>query len=124
MISRIFSALLLVLFCLIGNNIWAQTRDKAEQKKIEYLIDFIRKSNLTFIRNEQEFSGIAAAEHLEMKLSKAGSRIQTANDFIDRIASQSILTKKPYQVKLKNGSVINLRDLLYFELNKLNKQNQ
>jgi DNA polymerase elongation subunit (family B) len=59
-----------------------------------------------------------------MKLSKAGSRIKSANDFIDLIASKSSITGKPYQVILKNGSVINLRDLLYHELKKLNKKSQ
>lgn len=121
---RAFLNIWVFLFLVQTAQVSAKQTDKTEEAKIQYLLDFIKNSDLKFIRNNEEYDGKDAARHLEMKLSKAGSRIKSANDFIDLIASKSSITGKPYQVILKNGSVINLRDLLYHELKKLNKKSQ
>lgn len=92
-----------------------------EEQKIEKLILFIENSDAKFIRNGSEYSAKEAAEHLRMKRRKAGSKIKTAKDFIDHIASKSYMSGEPYQMKFSNGSVINTRDILYHELKKLEK---
>ena len=90
-----------------------------EEQKINQLIAFVEKTDAKFIRNDVEYSGVDAAKHLRMKREKAGSRIKTAKDFIDQIASKSSVSGKPYQMKYKNGSKINVRDILYYELKKI-----
>jgi hypothetical protein len=87
-----------------------------EEQKIKQLIAFVEKTEAKFVRNDVEYNGVAAAKHLRMKREKAGSRIKTAKEFIDQIASKSSVSGKPYQMKYKNGSIINVRDILYYEL--------
>ncbi len=71
----------------------------ASQAEIEYLLRYIENSNCHFIRAGTEYPAKEAADHLRMKLGKAGNRVKTAEDFITGIASKSYLTGKPYQIK-------------------------
>lgn len=91
------------------------------EQKIEKLIAYIENSDAKFIRNGSEYLAKEAAEHLRMKRRKAGSKIKTAKDFIDHIASKSYMSGEPYQMKFSNGSIINTRDILYHELKKIEK---
>jgi len=78
----------------------------SEQEKISYLLDTIGTSKLIFVRNGAEYPGQEAKAHLQMKLDAAGSAIQTADDFINNIASHSSMTGQPYYVEFPDGSKI------------------
>ena len=67
--------------------------------EIAHLLDFIRSSSCTFIRNEEEHSGKAAADHIEDKYDYYRDEIKTVEDFIERAASRSSMSGKPYQVR-------------------------
>jgi hypothetical protein len=56
-----------------------------------------------FIRNGSEYDATKAAEHLRRKLDYAGKRIQTADQFIDKLATGSSMTGKPYRIRFKDG---------------------
>jgi hypothetical protein len=75
-----------------------------EHSKIVYLLDAISSSNLVFIRNGAEYNGEEARAHLQDKLDVAGDRILTAEDFINYIASESLITGMPYMVRLADGT--------------------
>jgi hypothetical protein len=72
--------------------------------EIEFLLRFLQASDCRFIRSGKEYPPHEAAEHLRMKLGKAGARVKTADKFISGIASKSYLTGKPYLVRLPNGT--------------------
>jgi hypothetical protein len=95
----------------------------SEEQKIEQLIIYIEKSEALFIRNGSEYGAKEAADHLRMKRKKAGSKVKTAKDFIDLIASKSYMSGEPYKMKFKNGTIMNTRDMLYNELRKMEKNN-
>lgn len=81
-------------------------QENLEQKKIEFLISSIENLNgAKFIRNGSEYTGNEAAEHLRMKLQKAGGRVQTADDFIRICASSSYLSGQPYLIKSADGKM-------------------
>ena len=95
-------------------------RKMTEEQKISHLIEYVRNlEGATFIRNGSEYSAKKAAEHLQMKRDKAGDRVKTARDFIDGLASESYLSGKKYQIRLKNGKVLFSRDVLMSELARL-----
>jgi len=79
--------------------------DATAQAEIEYLLQFISNSGGRFIRSGTEYPPKEAAAHLRLKLSKAGGRVKTAEDFIAGLARKSYLTGKPYQIKLPDGTV-------------------
>lgn len=103
---------------LIGGPIYMQ-QALTEEQKITQLIAYIEKSDAKFIRNGTTYTAAEAAKHLRMKREKAGSKIKTAKEFIDNIASTSSMTGEPYKIQFKNGSVFNARDVLYYELKKI-----
>lgn len=75
-----------------------------EDQKIDALIHSVEVlPDAQFIRNGSAHDAKAAADHLRMKRRFAGSRIHTANDFIEGVASRSSETGKPYQIRFANG---------------------
>jgi hypothetical protein len=94
----------------------AAKRPDAEQKKIDYLLEAIRTSSAKFVRNDAEYAGAKAAAHLKQKLFFAGKRVQTAREFIVGVADHSEETKRPYEVKLDDGTKSNLSTWLMEKL--------
>lgn len=113
--------LLLLTLSLNGYSIGGprQSSTLTEEQKINHLIQYIEKSNVIFIRNGSEYNAKDAAKHLRVKLEKAGKKVKTCKEFIDYIASKSSMSGEPYKVKFPNGVIMPLRDVLYYELKKL-----
>jgi hypothetical protein len=82
----------------------AATPSEQEHKLIMALIARVQgMKNMKFLRNNEAHDAAEAAEHMEAKYKHFSKEIVTAEDFIDRCASRSELTGKPYMVKLANG---------------------
>ena len=93
-----------VILALFSGVVSAQ--DNIEKKKIEFLISSVENlKGAKFIRNGTEHNGKEAAEHLRMKLQNT-LVVQTADDFIRLCASKSIITGKPYMIRLSDGKTI------------------
>ncbi|MCH7689113.1 MAG: DUF5329 family protein [Planctomycetes bacterium] len=95
-----------------------------EDAKIDYLINRFRQSDAVFIRNDVEYGGRAAAKFLRWKLDRLRTRygfeIDTAEDFIDDIASMSRVSGDSYLLVLSDGSRHYVRNVLHNELTELN----
>lgn len=78
----------------------------SENEKIETLLKKIERSDLIFIRNGLEYRAQDAADHLRDKWNQGRDQIKTYDDFITYIASRSSISGQPYQVKLKDGSLV------------------
>ena len=83
--------------------------------EIAHLIDFVRHSSCTFIRNGSEYTGSAAADHVKAKYDYYKSDIKTVEDFIERAASKSMLSGKPYEVRCTDGKTIPAADWIRTE---------
>jgi len=102
--KKIFVAVLVIITILSSI---AGAQGINEKKKIEFLILSVENfKGAKFIRNGSEHNGVEAAEHLRLKLKKAGDRVQTADDFIRLCASKSFTTGKPYMIKSSDGKTI------------------
>lgn len=77
---------------------------RSEPERIEALIATIASSDIVFIRNGSEHSASEAADHLRTKWSRAGDRVQTAEQFIDVLGSTSSQSGEPYRVRLPDGT--------------------
>lgn len=94
----------------------------SEADKIEALIQSVaRLSNAVFVRNGTVYDAKAAADHLRQKLQKAGSRVQTAEDFIRYCGSTSSMSGKPYQIRYADGRVVTSEAFLRARLAELEK---
>ena len=94
---------------------------KAEEQKIEALIDHVRQldGKAVFIRNGDEHSAKDAAEHMARKRKSAGDDVKTAKAFIAECASKSSLSGKPYQIRFKDGKTVTAEAYLTEQLSKL-----
>lgn len=71
-----------------------------EETRVENLLTAVGKQEqLIFIRNGSEHNAAGAESHLRLKLSKTKKRLDTAEQFVDKVASGSSISGKPYQVK-------------------------
>jgi hypothetical protein len=76
----------------------------SEAAKIEALISSVEQlQGAVFIRNGSEYDGHKAAEHLRRKLGYAGSKVKTAEQFIDLLATGSSMSGKPYTIRFADG---------------------
>ena len=78
------------------------------EQTIDYLIDYVGKSNATFIRNGSSYTPAEGVAHIKAKYEHFKSEIKTPEDFIRLSASKSLLTGKPYLVRTPDGKEIRL----------------
>jgi len=67
--------------------------------EIEYLVSTIGASDCTFIRNGKRHAADDAEAHLRMKYRRGKRYAPTAEKFIERLASASSMSKKPYYIE-------------------------
>jgi len=100
---------LLALAALTG----ASDPSPIEDARIEYLLTAVGSlQDAQFIRNGKPYDSKAAVDHLRTKLRAAGSRVQTAEDFIRVCASESSISGKPYEIRFADGTVLLAADFL------------
>lgn len=104
-----FAACFFFGFLLCAVTINAKTSAK---KDINQLIDTIKNSGYIFIRNGTEYSSSQAAAHIRKKYEYYEKEIKTVQDFIDKCASSSSITGRPYIVKKPDGTTENVREWL------------
>ena len=68
------------------------------QREIESLLDFVAASGCEFERNGDRHSAVDAADHLRLKYNRGRRYAKTAEQFIDRLATESSWSGKPYRV--------------------------
>lgn len=90
--------------------------DSKSQKEIDHLLDYIKKSNVTFIRNGDEHNAEEAAKHIQSKFERFKKKINSAEDFIEKCATKSELSGKPYEIKLTDGTKMETSKWLLAEL--------
>lgn len=100
----------------------ASADEATEKKKIEALIKHIEEvKDAKFVRNGRENEPKKWAAYMRVKWDRAEAEVKTAKDFIDKCASTSSVSGKPYLVKFKDGKEQKLGDFLTAELKKLEK---
>lgn len=96
-------ALVILLFALVPSLLSA--RDAREQARIDFLLRSVEiSSGVKFIRNGSEYDGATAAKHLRSKLSYAGDRLKTAEEFVKYCASESSFTHQKYKIREADGT--------------------
>ena len=79
---------------------------------IKFLLDYVAKSDATFIRNGQAHSPQEAVNHIKAKYEHFKNEIKTPEDFIRLSASKSLLTGQPYLVRTPDGKGTRLDEWL------------
>lgn len=73
--------------------------DATMDAEIDFLLKSVAESDCVFIRNGKEHGGAAARDHLQMKRERGRKYYDTTEQFIERIASKSSWSGKPYRIR-------------------------
>jgi Family of unknown function (DUF5329) len=121
--TRQFKLILIFAFTLVSGDFsfaQAQTLPNSEKQKIEALIKQVANlKDAKFVRNGSAYNADSAATFLRRKWEANESEVKTARDFIDKVASFSGTSGKPYLIRFKDGGEIKSRDFLLAQLKKL-----
>lgn len=80
---------------------------------VNYLISYVRESDVTFERNTTRYSGAEAAQHIDRKYRHFKDDIDTPEKFIELCATGSLMTGKPYFIITAQGEQLPSSDWLH-----------
>jgi hypothetical protein len=75
----------------------AQADDPSAE--IDYLLSAVGSSDCTFIRNGKRHAAGKAEAHLRMKYNRGRRYATSTEKFIERLASKSSITRRPYMIE-------------------------
>ncbi|HTH55385.1 MAG TPA: DUF5329 family protein [Cyclobacteriaceae bacterium] len=106
-----------ILFLWIGlsQSIFLFGQTDLEKKKIDFLLHQIEQLKAAkFWRNGISYSPVEAVDYLRMKMNwnDRARPIKSAKDFIERIASKSTISGKPYFIQMADGKRIETKVFL------------
>jgi hypothetical protein len=82
------------------------------QQTIDYLLDYVSQSGLTFHRNGRSYTASEAAGHMRRKFEHFRDDIKSAEDFIRLTATRSLASGKLYTVVDEDGKELATGDWL------------
>jgi hypothetical protein len=88
---HLFLALLLIVA--------VPARADTAHDEIDHLRAYLYGASCRFVRNGTEYDTTQAVAHVDQKARSLGSRIHSAEDWIENAASSSSLSGKPYLVR-------------------------
>jgi len=104
---KIFRFALWPILALFVFAISLQGEESLDQT-INFLINRVRTSDATFVRNGATHTSVEAAAHIQAKYDHFKKEIKTPEDFIRLSASKSLLTGKPYLIRPTGGKEMHL----------------
>lgn len=123
---KIFSSVVacaLLLCSGLPNPGFAQSAPVPEKQKIEALIKEVGDlRDAKFVRNGWTYGVFIAVRFLRGKWEANDSAIKSARDFIDKVASMSGTSGKPYLIRFNDGREIQSRDFFLAALKKIESQ--
>lgn len=118
-VAQACAAVLLLLLCCGAPSLRAE-EPRSEKQKIEALLAYVGGlSDAKFVRNDSEYSAQTAVKFLRGKWDSEGTAVKTAKDFIEKCATASSTSGKPYVIRFKDGKETKCAELLLAELEKL-----
>ncbi len=96
---------------IVAVSIWPAARAStppAAQIEINHLLGLIKQSGCEFYRNGTWYDAQRAQAHLRTKYDAlaADGQIKTAEDFIEKAASNSSMSGQPYQIRCGGGAAM------------------
>ena len=115
-------AFVVTILGLLTVSSWTQAQPlpASEKQKIETLIKHVGDlKDAKFVRNGSTYEPATAVRFLRGKWSANKADVKTVRDFIDKVATKSDTSGKPYLMRFTDGKEIPSRDYLLGELKKI-----
>jgi hypothetical protein len=98
----------------------AQSLPTGEKQKIETLIKQVSDlKDAKFVRNGSAYEPATAVRFLRGKWDANKAKVKSVRDFIDKVATKSGTSGKPYLMRFNDGKEIPSREFLLAELRKI-----
>jgi hypothetical protein len=68
-------------------------------EEIDFLLDTVANSDCVFTRNGKDHAAPDASDHLQMKRKRGARYFDSTEEFIERLASKSSWSGKPYHIQ-------------------------
>ena len=113
-----WSRLLLATILLAVVSPWSLAAMQAEDldTTVQYLITYVKESDVIFERNSGRYTAREAAEHINNKYQHFRDDIDTPEKFIELCATGSLVTGKPYFIITRQGEQLPSSEWLNAEL--------
>jgi len=123
--ARSTGCLFLVLGLLLPSVVYAEPPINV-QVEVEFLLGYVEGSGCEFYRNGTWHDPKAAQAHLRDKYGYLAARnlINTTEDFIEKVATQSSLSGQPYKVRCRDGATVTANQWLRAELARFREFNR
>jgi len=123
-IQSVISFLLSSILFLYINTCLAEIpkTETTTQIEINQLLDFIKQSPCTFIRNGKNHTAKDALKHIKKKYHYFEDDIDSAEKFIELSATKSSMSGKKYQIICANKDMISSQQWLLNQLAKIRTQ--
>src|SRR5271165_4453461 len=108
---RLTQSLLFAFTAILTLNTMLAARAAAPlvaEVEINHLLGLIEESGCEFFRNGTWYDATRAQAHLRAKYDAlvANNQIKTAEDFIEKAASNSSISGRPYQIRCGGGAAM------------------
>ena len=102
----------LYIFSILAFLLPAVAAADTAEVEIEHLIVTVGESGCTFIRNGSRHDAVDAASHMRLKYLRGKRYATTAELFIERLASKSSFSGKPYAIECPGSDAVPSGDWL------------
>jgi hypothetical protein len=103
--GALYCLLLVFALALPGTVTAGADAEEAEtEQEVEYLLEFVAGSGCTFVRNGDDHDSADAADHLRLKYNRGKRYVGSAEQFIDRLATESSWSGDPYTVTCEGNT--------------------
>ena len=102
----------LYIFSILAFLLPAVAAADTAEVEIEHLIATVGESGCTFIRNGSRHDADDAASHMRLKYRRGKRYATTAELFIERLASKSSFSGKPYAIECPGSDAVPSGDWL------------
>jgi len=96
--------------------------DDGVPAEIDYLLSSVGSSGCTFVRNGERYDSHSAEDHLRMKYRRGKRYAATSEEFVERLASNSYLSKKLYYIECEGEEKVPSGDWLLERLGEYRKE--
>ena len=114
-----FKKFFLLSFLLFYNSVSAQANYKTE---IAHLLEYVKTTQCTYIRNGTSYNGVEAANHIKKKFDYYKNDVASAEDFIRLSATKSTISGSKYYIKCSGSPKRESGVWLLQELDRYRKQ--
>ncbi|WP_096084935.1 DUF5329 family protein [Agaribacterium haliotis] len=98
--------------------------DQRSQEEIAALISFVKDSDCVFIRNSNLHNAQEASAHIQRKYQHFYADIDSTEEFIQKSASGSSISGRPYYISCPGEKKIRSADWLQQELSRIRDAQQ